>query len=131
MKKSAFFRLFFSKHEKSYFAPIWCKNWYVSVFLSFFEVYFILSRMALESDLKKIKNKIRRIFSSKLIFKSDIDFDFRKVKKSDFFRLFFWKYEKSCFAQRLCKSWLVLLFWSFFYFSLIFSRMALESDLKN
>ena len=87
-EKKWLFSTFFRKHEKSCFAQILCKSWLGSFLSSFFEVFFILSRMASESDLKNSRKKISIIFDKTDIFSQTSILSFENRKKVTFFDFF-------------------------------------------
>ena len=111
-KKSDVFRVFFLKYKKSYFAKILCKSWLVSSF-PFFWSFFIFSKMTSKFDFKNWRKKSLYFHDKTDIFSQTSILSFEKWKKVMFF-YFFWKHEKSCYAQILCKSWLIS-FVSFFF----------------
>ena len=128
MKKSDFFRLFFRKHEKSCFDQILFKHCMVSFFSFFHELFFILSKTASKSDLKKqIKNSSFFLGQTDIFSQIPI-LSFEKWKKVTF-NDFFLQNMKSCILPKFCVK---IDRYHFFRFFLIFwSRMASESHLKN
>ena len=117
MEKSDVFRLFFLNYEKSYFSQILCKRWLVTVCSIFF--FFMFSTIRSKYDLKNQRKKFVVFSWQNRHFYSDIDFEFRKMKKSDLFLLFF-ESIKSRVLPKFCvnvdKYYFFQFFWMFFSF---------------